>query len=277
VKASGFGLRASGTGLRVFGHSGTWLHAFGPALASAIAAVVMAPVAPGAQAAFDVASIKESTSLETGGSLRLLPDGGVQARNIAVRGLITIAYQLKGYQLVNAPGWASEVRYNVEARPAAPATRAQTFEMLQALLVERFRLSFRRESRELDGFAMLRVHPDRLGPDLKPSELNCEKEMATIAKCRQGGITTDTMTSFGAPMWNLLQVVVSMVGAPVNDETGLTATYDMSLRWTNEVAPSDDRPSIYTALQEQLGLKLERRRVTTEVLVVDRLERATPN
>ena len=101
--------------------------------------------------------------------------------------------------------------------------------------------------------------------------------MATTPKCRQGGITVDTLTVFGAPMWNLLQVVIAKVGAPVSDETGLTGTYDMQLRWSNEIAPGDDRPSIYTALQEQLGLRLERRRVTTEVLVVDRLERPTPD
>jgi uncharacterized protein (TIGR03435 family) len=149
--------------------------------------------------------------------------------------------------------------------------------MLQALLVERFRLTFHRESREVDGFALVRVRPDRLGPDLKLSELNCERDMATTPECRQGGISLDTVTLFGAPVWNLLQLVVSKVGAPVSDETGLTGTYDMSLRWSNEVAPSDDQLSIYTALQEQLGLRLERRRVTADVVVVERLERPAPD
>ena len=129
----------------------------------------------------------------------------------------------------------------------------------------------------MDGFALVRVRADRLGPDFKPTELNCEKDMAATPRCRQGGITIDSMTANGAPIWSLLQLVISKVGAPVSDETGLTGTYDFQLRWSNEVAPGDDRLSIYTALQEQFGLRLERRRVTTEVVVVDRLERATPD
>ena len=209
--------------------------------------------------------------------MRLMPDGGIRVQHLSTRVLITIAYRLQPYQLANAPGWASEAFYDIEAKPAAASTRDQTFAMLQALLVERFGLVFHRESRQVDGFAMVRVSPDRLGPDLRPSDVDCEKAMASMPRCRQGGIGTDAMTAVGAPMWNLLQLVIAKVGAPVSDDTGLAGPYDFELRWSNEVAPSDDRLSIYTALQEQLGLKLERRRVTTEVLVVDRLERPTPN
>lgn len=239
--------------------------------------LVAASITLHGQLAFDAASIKESTSLETGGSMRLMPDGGIRAGNIAVRGLITIAYQLQPYQLVNAPGWASETRYNIEAKPAMATSREQSFLMLQALLVERFRFAFHRESRQVDGFALMRMRADRLGPDLRPSDVDCEKSFASSPQCRQGGITTDSMTAVGSPMWSLLQAVVGKVGAPVSDETGLTGTYDLALRWSNDVAPTDDRPSIYTALQDQLGLKLERRRVTTDVVIVDRLERATPD
>jgi uncharacterized protein (TIGR03435 family) len=256
---------AQGSRLRVW-----WALGLGAALACATPLLL-------AQVEFDVASVKESTSFETGGSLRLMPDGGVRAQNIPLRSLITIAYQLQPYQLVNAPGWASDTRYNVEAKPAASVPRAQIFPMLQALLVERFGLAFHRESRQMDGFALVRARADRLGPDLKPSALNCEKDMLTTPACRQGGITADTMTAAGAPIWNLLQLLVAKVGAPIGDETGLTGTYDMQLRWSNDLAPADDRLSIYTAVQEQLGLKLERRRVTAEVVVVDRLERATPD
>ena len=101
------------------------------------AALMIAASAVLAQAAFDVASIKESQSLEAGGSLRLLPDGGVRAQNILARGLITIAYQLQPYQLVNAPGWASETRYNLEAKPAVAASREQIYIMLQAVRTSR--------------------------------------------------------------------------------------------------------------------------------------------
>jgi uncharacterized protein (TIGR03435 family) len=157
MKASGLGLQASAT----------WLRAFRPA---AVAALLLVTPLVSAQVAFDAASIKESTSLEAGGSLRLMPDGGVLARNILARGLITIAYQLQPYQLVNAPGWASEMRYDIDAKPASAASREQTFLMLQALLVERFRLTFHRESRQVDGFVLMRARADQLGPDLRVSD-----------------------------------------------------------------------------------------------------------
>jgi uncharacterized protein (TIGR03435 family) len=192
---------AQGSGLRAWSGSG---------LAAALALAAPAVLA---QVAFDVASVKESTSLEAGGSMRFMPDGGVRAQHFPVRGLITVAYQLQPYQLVNAPGWASEIRYNIEAKPAASIPREQSYAMLQALLVERFRLAFHRESRAMDGFALVRVRADRLGPDFKPTELNCEKDMATTPRCRQGGITIDSMTANGAPIWSLLQLVISKVGA----------------------------------------------------------------
>ena len=110
------------------------------------AALMLSAPAVFAQAAFDVASIKESTSLEAGGTMRLMPDGGVRVQHLPARALIT---------------------------------------MLQALLVERFQLAFHREGREVDGFALVRVRADRLGRDLKPSELNCEKDMATTPRCRR--------------------------------------------------------------------------------------------
>jgi len=78
-------------------------------------------------------------------------------------------------------------------------------------------------------------------------------------------------------MWILLQEVIAVAGAPVDDTTGLGGTYDFELLWSNELAPSGDPPSFVTALQEQLGLRLERHSVSDEVFVVDRLERAGPN
>ena len=239
------------------------------------AALVLAAPLVVAQAAFDVASVKESVSLADGGTMRFMPGGGLYVRHLPVRSLITIGYELQPYQLVNVPAWVSTTYYDIDARPPGEATRAQTYLMLQALLVERFRLAFHRESRQVDGFALVRVRADRLGPDLRVSDVDCEKAFATTPKCRQGGITADTMTAVGTPIWSLVQLVISKAGAPVSDETGLTGTYDFQLQWSNDVAPADDRLSIYTALQEQLGLKLEATRGPVNVLVIDRVERPT--
>jgi uncharacterized protein (TIGR03435 family) len=80
-----------------------------------------------------------------------------------------------------------------------------------------------------------------------------------------------------SPIWGLIQLVIGRVGAPVSDETQLVGTFDVDLSWSNDVAPTNDLPSIFTALQEQLGLKLEHRRVSAEVFIVDRFEHPTPD
>jgi uncharacterized protein (TIGR03435 family) len=230
-----------------------------------------------AQFEFEVASLKESKSLDTGGTMRFMPDGGIRGQNMPARSLITIAYQLQPYQLVGAPDWTRDTRYDIDARPSDVATREQSRAMLQALLVERFRLTFHRESRQIDGFALVRAREGRLGPNLRPSNVDCEQAFSSAPRCREGAITSDAMRAVGTPMWSLVQLVISQVGAPVSDETQLAGTYDFDLRWSNEVAPPDDRQTIYTALQEQLGLKLERRRVMDDVLIIDGMERASSN
>jgi uncharacterized protein (TIGR03435 family) len=193
------------------------------------------------------------------------------------RALIAIALELAPYQLEGVPSWANAIRYDVEARPAAGAKQSEAGAMLQALLAERFAFKFHRETREIDGFALVRTSRDRLGPQLRVSELDCQKAFMTTPACREGRIGTEQIKLVSNQIAMLLQVVVNKVSAPVSDETGLTGRYDIDLHWSNEVAPTDDRPSIYQALQDQLGLKLERRRVMTDVVIVDRLERATPD
>jgi uncharacterized protein (TIGR03435 family) len=242
--------------------------------------VALLPAAALAQAArpeFDAASIKENRSGQGGGTLRRMPDGGIQTQNIPARTLINVAFGLKPYQVVNAPGWAREVGYDIQAKPAEAVARDQMPVMLQSLLVDRFGLVFHRERRQLDGFALVRARPDRLGPDMRPSQFDCEKQMDSEPRCRTGGITSEGMVAVGAPIWNLLQEAIGVTGAPVADETGLTGTHDFELRWAREPDAASDRPSFFTALQEQLGLRLERRRVEDDVFVVDRLERPTPD
>ena len=228
-----------------------------------------------AQAEFDVASIKENKTPGDGGSLRLMPSGGVQARHLRAWSLITVADQLQPYQLIGGPEWLRDTFYDIDANPAEKATRDQTFLMLQGLLVDRFKLTFHREMRQVDGYTLVRMRPDALGPSLRPSVLDCEKQMQTTPQCRTGGITATSFKIIGARMWSLLQLVIGHANGPVDDQTGLTDTYDIQLTWSNDVAPTGDATTIFTALQEQLGLKLERRRVSADVFVVDHLEKPT--
>ena len=166
-----------------------------------------------AQLAFDVASIKESQSLDAGGSLRLMPGGGLTARHIPVRTLINVAYHLQPFQVVDAPQWTRERYYDVTARPAGAATREQTFLMLQALLTDRFKLAFHRENRQLDGFALVRAGTGPLGPGLRATSVDCGARATIAPQCRDGEITSSSMRAFGVPIWSVLQLVISEVGA----------------------------------------------------------------
>ena len=230
-----------------------------------------------AQLAFDVASIKENKALGTGGSMQLMAGGGLRAQHLPASALITIAYRVQRFQLIGAPDWIRDTYYDVIAKPAEARTREQTFDMLQALLADRFKLAAHRDNRQVDGFALVRLRRNALGPDMRPSSVDCEQAFSTTPRCKEGRITSASMKAIGVPMWSLLQLIIGEVGAPVSDDTGLTGTFDVDLRWSHEAAPSDDLRSIFTALQEQLGLKLERRRVTADMLIVDHIERPSPD
>jgi len=229
-----------------------------------------------ATAAFEVASIKESPGMSSGGTMRLMPGGGITVQHLPARSLLTIAYQIQQFQLIGAPDWTRTTYYDVVAKPAVAVARDAIFPMMQALFAERFKLSVHREKRQVNGYALVRGRGE-LGPGLKPSAVDCDRAFATTPRCRQGGITASAMKGVGVPLWSVLQVVIAEVGAPVSDETGLSGTYDVDLSWSTDVAPSDDARSIFTALQEQLGLKLERRSVSTDVVVVEHIEHPTPD
>ena len=231
-----------------------------------------------AQRAFDVASIKENRDERGPAGLRRLPDGSLQAMRYPARFLITLAYGLQQFQVLDAPDWTSSAYYDINAKPAAGSTttREQMNEMLQSLLVDRFRLVFHRERRPTDGFALVPVRRGTLGPDLKASGVDCEKT-PSARPCQQLPGPSNSFSVAGAPVWSLIQELVVALNAPVVDETGLSGTYDFNLRWSPDAAPASDLPALPTALQEQLGLGLERRRMTAEFFVIDRFERPTAN
>src|SRR6266404_2519666 len=132
-----------------------------------------------AAVAFDAASIKKSASLEAGGSMRSMPDGGIRTFNMPARNLITVAYQIQSYQLIGAPEWTRTTKYDIVARPADARTRDEIFLMMRTLLADRFRLSVHRENRQMDGYSLVRARGGALGPGMKPSAVDCEKAFAT--------------------------------------------------------------------------------------------------
>lgn len=246
----------------------------------AVVALLLVSASPTVgQLMFDVISVKENRDPagSAAGTLRFSPDGSITAVRARPRALVLIAYQLRDYQLLQAPTWTTQTFYDIAARPVAPVTRAESYQMLQALLRDRFSLAIHREARELNGFVLVRVRPTELGPYLQASALDCAKVFATTPRCRESALTQTGMTSVGLDLSSLVGVIATRLEAPVRDETGLMGTFDFSLNWSDAPAANDDLPGLTTALQEQLGLKLERRRINVEMFVVDRIERPSEN
>jgi uncharacterized protein (TIGR03435 family) len=238
------------------------------------------PAADPLRPSFEVASINQNKSLSGGGSMGARPGGRLVARNVSLRALVEFAYDLRSYQLDGGPDWITTDRFDIDAAAEGNPSLEKMREMMRTLLEDRLHLAVHRENRQVDGFRLVRTRPDRLGPNLRVSALDCAVSFSSQPKCREGGISFGDVIEWkatGVRMAGVTQGVSSHVGKPVSDNTQLTGTFDLELRWSPEMADSSAVPSIYTALQEQLGLKLDSRRVPIEVIVIDRADHPTPD
>ena len=238
------------------------------------------------------------------------PGGRWEARNATLLMLLRSAFDgfsMPG-QIAGAPPWAESVRFDVNAIAEGDPPRAQMNEMVRQMLAERFRLKARIEPREVDSYALVPARSDgKLGPGIRPSAVDCQAlsearkrgeapaaqpfQPGQRPQCGTMGQMRNTpagrVEKFVAGAMSLSTVVgavQSAVGRPVLDKTGLTGTYDVDLEFMREDqlkaaldVGADAAPSIFTAVQEQLGLKLERGRHTMDVLVIEQVERPTPN
>ncbi len=265
---------------------------------------------------FEVASVRPNTSGDNKVGIDIQPGGRATAVNVPLAMIIRNAYRLQEFQLVGAPDWISTERYDITAKadrefpppmPGGELSPAQL--MFQSLLEERFKLAVHRETRELPVYALLVARTDgKLGPQLKPSTLDC----AAFNAARRAGTAPEPpkpgapplcnirigfgqLTGTGFPLSNLASSIVQFVQRSVVDRTGLSGAYDFELKWTPDQLPprpgmpadqpfrmngveiDPNGPSIFTAVQEQLGLKLDAQRGPVEVLVIDHVERPAPD
>ena len=220
------------------------------------------------------------------------------ASAVTVRSLLRIAYRIQDYQLVGAPAWFSTKRYDISAKvDDSPPPSQQIF--LQTLLRDRFKLAVHNETRELPTFALVLARGDgRLGPRLQKSDFDCAAYAATAHALPDPAQTPSCATRInpGAlsgksiSMMRLATSLSPLLTRFTLDKTGLTGNFDVELTWTPEQAQSDvatvpslgsvrdsSGPSIFTALQEQLGLKLVSGRGPVDVLVVDGAEEPSGN
>ena len=227
----------------------------------------------GAALKFEVASIRPYTGNERAIIINTEPGGRFVATNVSVRTLVRIAYRLENFQVIDAPSWVNDSSFNVLAtgdREFPPMEGPfdgppDLREMLRALLRDRFGMVSRMETRRLPTFALTFARDDRrLGKDLKRSVIDCADLSAKRGpdddppRCGLQ-LVPGTIVIEGGPMSQLAGALSAMVGRKVEDRTGLHGTYDAELHWEGPLpgATAPKGPSLFTAVQEQLGLKLE--------------------
>jgi bla regulator protein blaR1 len=241
---------------------------------------------PATPSAFAVATIKPTAVNDDSFAYRALPGGQLMAMGVTLKFLIIQAYQVEAFQIFGGPGWAGTDRWDIQAKPEGiegRLSRAEEAVMVRALLKDRFQLKAHLESREMPVYALVVA---KGGPKLSAAQPSV-----------QGGRTPP-----GA--WNLKNVgaadlakhLSEQLSRTVVDKTGINGHYDIKLEWTPErgeggpealgLPPAPDAatatvpstgPSIFTALQEQLGLRLESTKGPVEIVVIDHVDRPSAN
>lgn len=262
---------------------------------------------------FEVVSVKR-TGPDAGGSIFGGGRGQFRAINVPVRVTITNAWNLRDHQLVGAPAWLATDRFDISARePEGTFTDEQRRLMMQAMLIDRFKLKAHLETRELPLYNLVLLRADgRLGPDLKPTTVDCaalRKERAAAGApsapprqtpninervpCNQRmffGPQEATINASGVTLEWIAATLGTYADRTVVDKTGLKGEYDILLKFRPEAGgpmgglapplsttadPSSDLATLGVAVREQLGLKLEPARGPVQVLVIDSISLPT--
>ena len=267
---------------------------------AALMLALLAVLAPRAIAqtptVFEAASVKPNTSGGGGANFQIFPGGQFRATNATVRQLVQAAYDFafERFQIIGGPPWIDVNRFDVQATPAAPveagrtATPQEIAVRIQALLADRFKLVLRPETREMPRFDLVVSQPGRLTPNAGACAPRGPAPKADGDVRPWCGLTfpPDTgdlqhLVGAGVTMATLARRLQGSVEALVIDRTGLTGGYDFRLEYLpRNLQRQQDASagvSIFTALQEQLGLRLEPRRGPVEVVVIDGVEKPTGN
>lgn len=266
---------------------------------------VIAPIATGAQSPSPtdppvsyVASVKPDGDVQARSFSEYSKGGRLTATAVTAASLVRIAYRLQSYQLVGAPGWIYNQHYDITANvDGSPAPSQQV--LLRAILKDRFKLLAHQETRDMPVFALVVARADgKLGPQLSKSSFDCAAYSAGPHPPPEPGRTPNcatrigprTLSGKGISMATLAASLAPFVSRFTVDKTGLTGGYDLELTWTpdpvtaNPAAnpmpdvPADALgPSVFVAVQQQLGLKLVTRRGPVSVLVLDHIEEPSEN
>ncbi len=218
---------------------------------------------------FEVVSIRIN---RTGGSsdADFLPGGRFRGRNLPVRTMIQMATMVEDNQMIGVPAWTDTARYDIDGKTvsAAPVTQEQKSDVMMALLEERFRFSIHRDTKQ---GPIYRLEIAKGGPRLAVHGTS-PRLMSTNAN---GTIVTMNAAKISMP--SLAISLRRQTGRTVEDHTQLEGEFDFELVWDRDETGHSAAPSLFTALQEQLGLRLRAASGMIPTVVVDRIERPTAN
>jgi uncharacterized protein (TIGR03435 family) len=259
--------------------------------AAAVSAAAQAPVQ------FGVASIKPTDPDERGSSLYGAQPSGFSARGVTLATLAESAYQLMPFQLRGGSDWVRRSRYTVAAKypdgwSLDKGGYVEAREMLRGLLADRFRLRIHREAITGTVYTLKAVRRDgRVGSGLQattdacgPGSTRDERAAGTARPFPCMTLTTPcSLEMNGRDIGSLASLLSRIVGAPIRDETGMSGSWDVKLKWADSsvanacASTADSAAFMFTALQEQLGLRLDASRGSIEVTVIDNAEPPTPD
>jgi bla regulator protein blaR1 len=216
--------------------------------------------------------------------------------NTTVQSFISVASPVPPDSIEGLPEWAKTERYDVIAKPPTGSTRDQWPEMMRAMLRDRLKVAGHVEQRERDVFDLVLARTDgRLGPNLTASTLDCSPGAAPPVTAAPSNPTFDSVRSTcgmmfgsgrivsgGITLDRLLPSLNGLAGGRITNRTGLTGTYAVELTFSRptlstDPLPADSPPDIFTAIQEQLGLKLVKGKASLPIFVVDHIERPSAN
>jgi uncharacterized protein (TIGR03435 family) len=290
---------------------GRRLHRSVPLLTAFVVGTFVVPLPGQAQPdqkppAFEAATVKKNKSGDLEQHIRRQPGGGLTVTNLPLRQLIVFAYlPLQSFQLVGGPSWIGNDRFDMVAKiegnppPTLPGVTPDALMLaMRTLLADRFNLKLHHEQREMDIYALaLAKAANGPGAGLKHSTTDCE----AYVQAHRGGLpgwppgtpicglmdTPGQIRMGGFPLSLLTTALGAITGRMVFDRTGLTGNWDLTLTFQAEQrgqpgnddvpAPDPTQPSMFTALQEQLGLKLVSTKGSVDVLVIDHVEEPTPD
>ena len=206
-------------------------------------------------------------------------------RNGSLQDLITFAYSVQIKQIVGTQGWTGSDRYDIDAVPDQPGTPnlEQLRSMVRKLLADRFKLTLHHEKREMSAYVLT---PGKTAQKLTPTQVKGTLP-GFFAGPGSGGLTLHLVNGTMTDFTSFLQMLV--LDKPVVDQTGITGRYDSNVTFTPDqtqfngqppkLPPADvpDAPDLFTAIQQQLGLRLAAEKTAVDVIVLDHVEKPSPN